>query len=164
MKGLISFLQQKEVSKTRKLFAIRLFLSIPVFFLHELYHFIFVWLFRVKHKLFEFKLLQYDKEKHAFHVFLMTVTLEEAYPYQLLIIGAAPYIGVFVNIIIYGLICLFLNLGPIVFSIFLIYHIITLKYVLTSDDDDKCIEIALKRIKEEKLKNNPLKISSCQKN
>jgi len=151
MKNLISYLFTKDPEITLYCKFITIFgvLIIPAAFLHEFYHLIFVWLFNVKHKLSAFEILKFHRTEKLLQVFLMAYDIEDNInPYKLIIIGGAPYIGIFGNLLLYFAICVIFNLGPIVFGIFLLYHILSLVTILPSDEDEKCIKTGIKKIKE----------------
>jgi hypothetical protein len=151
MKNLISYLFTKdpEITLYCKFYTIFGILIIPVAFLHEFYHLIFVWLFKVKHVLTDFEILKFHRTEKLLQVFLMSYEIEDNLnPYKLIIIGAAPYIGIFGNILLYFAICVIFSLGPWVFSIFLLYHLLSLVTILPSDEDEECIKRGIKKIKE----------------
>ncbi len=149
MKNFISYFLHKnsEISLKKKLFTIGLITFIPVAFLHEFYHFIFVWLFNIKHKLYDFEILKFHKDKKYMNVFNMTYEiLGKINPYKLIIVAAAPYIGLVANVYLYFLICIILNLKTTIFFFFLLYHSISMLFLLPSNEDRNCINKGIKEI------------------
>ena len=143
MKELFQYIKGKPFYE--KLYVLAEVTFIPVGFIHELYHLLFIGLFGLPWQLDKIVFLK--KHNENFTILHISINFQTLNGWKILIVSAAPILGLFLNLLIYVAFFGMFHLTLIGFMAIFAYHVGSIYSVLPSEADVICMQKALRILK-----------------